>query len=239
MQKFNFIALNGIKNIIIIIYLTMLIIFAALNKLNLCKMNNKEIQEQRMKGYFMQATKELLKGEGLKSLNVRNIAQQAGYSFATLYNYFKDVKELVFLCVDDFQQECAAEITQKVNGVPGGPAKIKAITKAYMAYFVQYPSVFNLFFIEKLGDIGQKQPTANLIFTFLDRLTADDWDYCRKKYNLQENDITVAKAELNYITAGMLLFYMNRIQPASYSDFSEAIDIQINAIVDRIEISKA
>ena len=136
------------------------------------KMNNKEIQEQLMKGYFMQATKELLKGEGLKSLNVRNIAQQAGYSFATLYNYFKDVKELVFLCVEDFQKECAAEITQKVNGIPSGPEKIKAITKAYMAYFVQYPSVFNLFFIEKLGDIGQKQPTANLIFTFLDRLTA-------------------------------------------------------------------
>ena len=42
-------------------------------------MNNKEIQEQRMKGYFMQATKELLKGEGLKSINVRSIAAQAGF----------------------------------------------------------------------------------------------------------------------------------------------------------------
>ena len=202
-------------------------------------MNNKEIQEQRMKGYFMQATKELIKGEGLKSLNVRNIAQQAGYSFATLYNYFKDVKELIFLCVNDFQEESAAEISQKVDGIPRGQAKIKAITKAYIGYFVQYPSVFNLFFIEKLGDIGQKQPTANLIFTFLDRLTAEDWDYCQKKYNLHENEIAVAKAELNFVTAGMLLFYMNRIQPANYTDFVGAIDIQINAIVDRIEIGKA
>jgi len=216
----------------------MFIIFALLIVKAILKMNNKEIQEQRMKGYFMQATKELLKGEGLKSINVRNIAQQAGYSFATLYNYFKDVKELVFLCVDDFQKECAAEITQKVNGIPCGPAKIKAITKAYMAYFVQYPSVFNLFFIEKLGDIGQKQPTANLIFTFLDRLTAKEWDYCRKENNLPENEIAKAKAELNFVTAGMLLFYMNRIQPVSYKEFAQAIDIQIDAIVDRIEINK-
>ncbi|MFZ4546544.1 MAG: TetR/AcrR family transcriptional regulator [Bacteroidales bacterium] len=216
----------------------MFIIFASLNVKAIPKMNNKEIQEQRMKGYFMQATKELLKGEGLKSLNVRNIAQQAGYSFATLYNYFKDVKELVFLCVDDFQKECTAEISQKVNGIPCGPAKIKAITKAYMAYFVQYPSVFNLFFIEKLGDIGQKQPTANLIYTFLERLTAEEWGFCQKEFNLQENEIAKAKAELNYVTAGMLLFYMNRIQPVSYKEFAQAIDIQIDAIVDRIEINK-
>ena len=33
-----------------------------------------DIQEQRMRDYFIQATKEILRGEGLKSLSVRNIA---------------------------------------------------------------------------------------------------------------------------------------------------------------------
>ena len=54
-------------------------------------MKNKIIQEQRIKGYVIQAAKEILKGEGLKSISVRNIADQAGYSYATLYNYFKDI----------------------------------------------------------------------------------------------------------------------------------------------------
>ena len=53
-------------------------------------MEKKEIQEQRMRGYFIQATKEIIKGEGIKSVSVRNIADRAGYSYATLYNYFKD-----------------------------------------------------------------------------------------------------------------------------------------------------
>lgn len=202
-------------------------------------MKNKEIQEQRMKGYFMQATKELLKGEGLRSINVRSIAQQAGYSYATMYNYFKDVKELVFLCVNDFQEECTAEIKLNVKKSPRGIERIKAITRAYIAYFVQYPSVFNLFFIEKLGDIGQKQPTANLIFTFLDRLCAEEWDYYLKNQETSGNKLEIIKQELNYITCGMLLFYMNRIQPESYKEFTETIDIQIDTILNRIETFKS
>jgi len=31
-------------------------------------MGNKEIQEQRMKGYFIEATKDILRGEGLKNI---------------------------------------------------------------------------------------------------------------------------------------------------------------------------
>ena len=55
-----------------------------------------------MRGYFIQAAKEILKGEGLESMSVRNIADQAGYSYATLYNYFKDVKDLILECIKDF-----------------------------------------------------------------------------------------------------------------------------------------
>ena len=53
-------------------------------------MERKKIQEERIRGYFIQATKEILKGEGLSALSVRNIADRAGYSYATLYNYFKE-----------------------------------------------------------------------------------------------------------------------------------------------------
>jgi AcrR family transcriptional regulator len=197
-------------------------------------MKNKLIQEQRMRGYFIQATKELLKGEGLKSINVRTIADQAGYSFATLYNYFKDVKELVFLCVNDFQDECESEIRLAVKKTPRGIEKIKAITKAYVLYFVQYPSVFNLFFIEKLGEIGQKQPTATNIFTFLERLCAEEWAYYLKNQTADESKIALINQQLNYVTCGMLVYYMNRIQPPDYKVFIDTLDIQLDTLLDRL-----
>ncbi len=39
------------------------------------KTSNKQIQEERIKGYFIEATKKILKGEGLRSVNVRNISK--------------------------------------------------------------------------------------------------------------------------------------------------------------------
>lgn len=90
-------------------------------------MNNKEIQEQRIRGYFIDATREMLKGEGIRSINVRAVADRAGYSYATLYNYFKDIKELVFICVKDFQEEAEAIINEKASAAPEVRIRLKRL----------------------------------------------------------------------------------------------------------------
>ena len=110
-------------------------------------MDRKEIQEQRIRGYFIEATREMLKGEGLRSINVRAVAERAGYSYATLYNYFKDIKELVFICVKGFQEEAEAIIAAETSSVPQGKEKIRAIMKSYLKYFVQYPFISQIVFL--------------------------------------------------------------------------------------------
>ena len=50
------------------------------------------IQEERIRKYFIDAAKELIRGEGLSVVTARNVAERAGYSYATLYNYFKDIR---------------------------------------------------------------------------------------------------------------------------------------------------
>ncbi len=44
------------------------------------RMKNRQIQEERIKSYFLDSAKNLLKAEGLKSVSVRNVAYHAGYS---------------------------------------------------------------------------------------------------------------------------------------------------------------
>jgi AcrR family transcriptional regulator len=196
-------------------------------------MERKEIQENRMRGYFIEATKEILKGEGLKSVNVRVIAERAGYSYATLYNYFKDVKELIFICVQDFQKEAETIILEKTNALPAGKEKIRQIVKAYINYFTQYQGIFELFFLERISSISGKQPTAQLIFTFLDRLTEPDWNYCIEQniYSFKEADIR--KKELKYLVTGLLLMYMNRMHPESYNLFIEDVDSQLTFVLGK------
>ena len=194
-------------------------------------MEKKEIQEQRMKGYFIQATKQILKGEGIKSVNVRNIADHAGYSYATLYNYFKDVKDLIFECVVDFQDECAEFVVAETKNSPRGIEKIKSIAKSYMKYFVQYPGIFDLFFLERITDISNKRSNIELIYTLLDRLSADEWDYCISNTIVSAETADIVKDQIHYVVTGILLFYMNRRYPDSYDKFMELTEIQLDAIL--------
>jgi len=192
-----------------------------------------EIQEQRMKGYFIEATKEMLKGEGLKSISVRNIAERAGYSYTTLYNYFKDLNELIFLCVKDFQDECELFIKDEINKQPHGIEKIKAISKGYINYFVQYPGIFELFYIEKISNIGSKQPTTELICTFLDRLCLEEWEYCIQQNITTKEEADIYTKQLRFTVAGMLLLYLNRLQPTDYKEFIALTEVQLTQILNK------
>lgn len=193
-------------------------------------MNKKELQEERMRGYFIEAAKTSLKGEGLKSISVRNIAEQAGYSYATMYNYFKDIKDLVFECVVDFQEECAEQVRKDTEKLAGGPAKIKAIANSYIKYFVQYPGIFELFFLEPVSGLGIKKSHPQLIYSFLDRLCEEEWAFCRAENIYSAEEIEVKKSMLRNVTAGLLLFYLNRRQPSQYAEFTKAA----NRLMDEI-----
>lgn len=193
--------------------------------------DNKSIQEERMRGYFIEATKKTLRGEGLKSVNVRNVAKEAGYSYATLYNYFHDIKDLVFECVKDFQEECEQSVKLETISSKRGLPKLKSIIKSYVKYFVQYPGIFELFFLERINDLGQKKPTVNLVYTLLDHLCEEEWNYCLKNNVYSKKDIELKKELLRNTIIGALLFYINRHMPSSYSDFVLLTNRQIDLII--------
>jgi len=190
-------------------------------------MERKQIQEDRIRGYFIQAAKDILRSEGLKGISVRNVSQNAGYSYATLYNYFKDIRFLVFECVKDFQQECSVFITEKVGNVSPGIEKLRAISKAYVEYFVEYPGIFELFYIEKMSAYGNSTETAELIYTFLDRLCENDWIIYQESLNLDDDFIGKLKDQLRSTLIGLLLFYLNRNYPDNYSEFITRMEKQL------------
>ena len=191
-------------------------------------MKNKEIQEKRMKSYFIQATKDILKAEGLKGISVRNIADQAGYSYATLYNYFKDINDLVFVCVSDFQEECKQYVNNQTEKKSNGIEKLKAVILSYIKYFVEYPGIFDLFYLAKGGDFGNKQTIIDVIDKSLDNVCVNEWDYCLKHKIFEEDNIEQLKTQLRYSVIGLLSLYLNRFSPKSYTEFIK----EANSLID-------
>ncbi|MHA4809022.1 TetR/AcrR family transcriptional regulator [Flavitalea flava] len=195
-------------------------------------MKNKELQEQRMRGYFLQATKELLKGEGLKSISVRSIADKAGYSFATMYSYFKDVNDLVFLCVHDFQEEAKQFVKEQIKKKEKGIKSLRAAIRAYADFFIQYPGIFDLFFIEKIGDIKGKKPVLDTIQYSLDSVCEEEWNYCLSKGLISVENAELLKSQLRYTVTGLLTLYLNRRTPPSYTEFVNLLNQQLDIVLE-------
>jgi AcrR family transcriptional regulator len=201
-------------------------------------MVHKEIKEQRVKGYFIQAAKEILKGEGLVCVSTRNVADRAGYSYATLYNYFRDIKDLVFECAKGFIDEVRDFVKNETAGFSAGRERIQAKIKAYLNYFIQYPGIFELFFLERVSSMGNNQKTVELIYTLLDTLCADDWNYCIEHGMVRADQIEILAGHIRFTAAGLLLFYINRRHPQAYDEFMSLAQAQIKEILERYIIAK-
>ena len=194
-------------------------------------MEKKEIKEQRMREYFISAAREILQGEGMSALNVRAVAERAGYSYATLYNYFSDLKDLVFECIAAFITECDQLLRDKMEGKSRGFERIKAAHRSYVDYFVQYPGIFDIFYIEKMSDFPGRKKTGIVIRSFHRDLASEDWDFCVSSGLVTSEAAEGMKDRLVIQIAGILLYYLNRNDPASYKEFSATVDTMLGDIL--------
>jgi len=190
-------------------------------------MNNKDVQEQRVRGYFIQATNEILRGEGISNLSVRNVAEKAGYSYATLYNYFKDINELLSVCIIDFIEESKEFIIGETKDITQGKDRLEAIIKSYVKFFIQYPGIFELFYITPL----KNSDSAKAIISFLEEMCNEDWTYIIEHDNYSKEEIDINKESVKYLITGLLVLYNNRRYPTNYVNFRQMVDLQIENIL--------
>lgn len=190
-------------------------------------MDKKSIQEQRMKGYFIQAAMEILRGEGIKDLSVRNVAEKAGYSYATLYNYFKDLNELLSLCIAEFLEENKESIITAVKYIPNGKERIAVISYAYIKYFIQYPGIFELIYLTKLNSKNSRSQ----VLSFLEEISDDDWTHLINEGIYSNEVVNQKKDSVKYMITGLLLLYNNLQFPNDYVQFQQNVKDQINTIL--------
>ncbi|HRP02355.1 MAG TPA: TetR/AcrR family transcriptional regulator [Candidatus Kapabacteria bacterium] len=161
------------------------------------------IKEERIKGYFINAAKEIIRGEGIVALNVRNIAERAAYSPATLYAYFKDLNDLIKECVDSFINEFSDYLVEEMKSNKDN--FYKAYYTYYTRYFIQYAGIYQLLFIEA-NPILKNNTTLALKIMNIPKKINPTYQYVDDQYY--------------YAVNGLLLIYMNRNNAMSFADFN-------------------
>jgi hypothetical protein len=176
--------------------------------------------------YFLDSAKNIIKSEGIEALSVRSVADKAGYSYATLYNYYKDVKELAYMSACEFITECSNYVTDFNYNTTSPAELIKLKTKKMCEFYIQYSGIYQLLFITGVNNVGNivelKDKLNNLHQTIFksdfDSLFADKSDFVM---NLFIN-----------LLSGSLLLYINRRTPDSFIDFRNNLDKQIDVILN-------
>ena len=180
-------------------------------------MDKKELQKQRMMTYFIDAAKEIIKEEGVKGLSVRKVGDRAGYSYATIYNYFNDLNTLLFYCVFDFLEDCYKYLLSFKEEGLDEKQQLITYTIEYFRYFARRPDIFRLVFVEVLGEPPEeivKNPHVS-VATLLGEAIIN----CVKAGYIAETDMQVLAELISSSIHGKLLFYVqNRILDGTGED---------------------
>lgn len=126
---------------------------------------DKEISKksQMLRLHFATTAKEMILSTGIEDLSVRKIAKEAGYTFGTIYNHFKNLDELLWmtrsLFIDYISKYMDANTVKEVKN----SEDVIDLFSAYMNYYIENPNVYAFLYFYSL-DIESKN-TKSLIET--------------------------------------------------------------------------
>ncbi len=163
------------------------------------------LKNQRVRAYFVQAAKKIILEEGVENVSVRKVADAAGYTFSTIYNYYGNLNELLQEVkadmIKDLVQHMAETRPSKVSDVED----IKKQNRLYVEYFIQNPNVFSFFYSYRLHPV-QKEPAEVPDFS---SQYLETYRGFAERGIIRESEIPVLAKTFIYSLHGLLALYFS------------------------------
>lgn len=116
----------------------------------------KEIQTARMWRYFLDAASELIKEKELHQITIREIADRAGYTSSTVYNYFRDLSHLKFFAVMRYTNRYIKDLPLYMERGNNTVEKWLHGWECFCKHSFDLPEIYSLLYIENLGTIPEE-----------------------------------------------------------------------------------
>ncbi len=193
-------------------------------------MNKKELQRERIRRYFIDATTAIIKSQGPAHISVRKVADAAGYSYATIYNYFSDLNDLLWHAALDFIEEMAQVLSQIRKPGDDPVDVLKNGYRAYVNYYLENPSVFFFLFRSQLGP-PPEEVEERLQSSILGKQQALVLQECVSHSIIAEHDQVPVGEILHDMVHGLLLMYFAARRELSQQELFRRLDTNIDFIM--------
>ncbi|GAA0739889.1 TetR/AcrR family transcriptional regulator [Clostridium oceanicum] len=110
-------------------------------------MDKKTIQKKRMMKYFISATQKIIEKESFDLVTIRKVSDLAGFNSATLYNYFKNLDELVYFSSIKYLEDYVHELPSFIKDCENTYEVFINIWRCFCIHSFEKPEIyFHLFF---------------------------------------------------------------------------------------------
>lgn len=115
------------------------------------EISKKTIQRRRIMRYFVEATYEIIREEGLEAATIRKISDKAGYNSATLYNYFSSLDNLIAFSSLCYLKDYSEDLKSHIEGYESSLDKYFKIWKCFCIHSFRNPDIYHKIFFKELS----------------------------------------------------------------------------------------
>ncbi|MFZ7134532.1 MAG: TetR/AcrR family transcriptional regulator [Eubacteriales bacterium] len=168
-------------------------------------MNQKhDLKAQRVRSYFLEAAKQIISSEGVENISARKIADIAGYSYATIYNYYKDIDELLGETKSLMVSDVMKYMQDFINFTPANIEDIKKIFIVYVRYHIDHPHIFRFFYLFKLSEAEARKEQYDFSIPW-----ASTFQFLIESKIIKANEINDCAKTLIYAVQGLLTLFFS------------------------------
>jgi AcrR family transcriptional regulator len=117
--------------------------------------NRREQEKEELRQTILRAAGELFVREGYDHFSMRRLAEEIGYSVATLYLYFRDKDDLLFTVVDEGFARFTRLLAQAAESSEEPWERLTALSEAYISFGLQNPGYYQLMFMWRSDFLAQ------------------------------------------------------------------------------------
>ncbi|KGE72398.1 TetR/AcrR family transcriptional regulator [Spirochaeta lutea] len=187
------------------------------------KNDRKTLKSDLVRKAFAETAKAIIVKEGYEGVSIRRIAEQTGYTYATIYNHFRGIDELLWLVRDLLIREIIQYMEIHGPKEVSGINDVRASFVTYAAYFTAKPQVFRFFYFRKL-DPQEKPQGAGEYASALEAKVHGTFAFLQQSEQFTSEEIPMLIKILITSIHGMLTLALSENDTLSITDIPSEID---------------
>lgn len=116
-------------------------------------MSRKEIQKERMWHYFINASTELIDEVGIEQITARRVADRAGFTTSTIYNYFQEFSHVIFFAAMRYTKPYIEQLPKYLGQGTNTMEKWLYSWECFCKESFKHPQIYAHIFINNLGQV--------------------------------------------------------------------------------------